>query len=244
MTAPLIDTVDPRQRRLGRKYAPDPQDRAYELTDRRMRLMRAAPALRKLPWRLGPDRLDQGDTSECTVHAAEHLLEAAPRVHQVGWTRAHRTALYERAQDVDEWPGTDYDGTSFRAVCKVLQADGYIGSYLWVFDEDAAREYLTTRGPLAFGTEWFWNMFETDARGYVEPTGARAGGHEVMLRWWYPKNHYKYPDTIEALNSWGPEWGDGGLFRMKADAFRYLAFALNGDLCLPTELPRDVVLSA
>jgi hypothetical protein len=246
MIAPPLPTVDPLQRSLGRLYAPDTKDKKYELTPRRMRLIPTAPVeARKLPWRLGPNRFDQGDTSECTVHAGAHALEAAPIVHALGWTREEFTSRYIRAKRADEWPGEDYDGTSFRAVCKVLVEDGIIGSYLWAFDEDTVKEFLISRGGLCFGSEWTSTMFNPSVKGaYVEPEGDVVGGHETYLRWYYGAKHYRYPDTYEFLNSWGPEWGDRALFRMKADAFRYLFMGLNGDVCLPTELPRAKVLAA
>jgi hypothetical protein len=105
-----------------------------------------------------------------------------------------------------------------------------------VNDEDVAREYLLTRGGLMAGTDWFDGMFTPSAKGaYVEPSGNVAGGHEYFVRWYYGPKHRKYPDSFELVNSWSPQWGDGGLFRMKAETFRYLVWQLNGDLVSPTE---------
>lgn len=227
-------------RGLGRRYAPDPRDRRFTLDADRLKAIPRAlePGVRRRtqPWRRGPV-LDQGQTSECTVFAAAGFLQCAPRLHSkgLGWPRGDFTAHYRHAQRIDEWPGEDYDGTSERAVMKVLQEAGLIGEYLWVADEDIAREYLITRGTLTLGSDWFDPMFTPSAKGaYVEPDGAWAGGHETVVRWYYHSKHYKYPDTYELINSWG-EWGDRGLFRLKADAFRYLFLQLNGDLCSPQE---------
>lgn len=233
--------TDTQPRGLGRRYAPDTRDRPFTLDADRLRAIPRATepgALRrKLPWHRGPV-LDQGDSSECTVFAAASFLQCAPRQHAkgLGWSRFTFTEYYRQAQRTDEWPGEDYDGTSERAVQKVLQDAGYISEYLWLADEDIAREYLLTRGPLLFGTDWFDGMFTPSAKGnYIEPTGSLAGGHEVCLHWYYPKTHYKYPDSYQIINSWGESWGDRGLCRIKAADFRYLFIQCAGDLCSPQE---------
>lgn len=222
---------------LGRRYAPDPRDKRYELTPKRMAKIPVAPAKeRKLPWRMGPI-LDQGPTPRCTVFALAHFLQAAPRVHLLGWSDEEYTTRYKAAQDVDEWPGNDYDGTSERAVLKGAQDRGEIAEYLMVPDEDTAKEYVRTRGGLLAGMDWYPPMFRPGKHGYVEPSGFPIGGHELYVRWYYPKTHYKYPDTWELPNSWSPEWGDRGVCRMKGDVFRYLVFQTGGDLFSAIESP-------
>lgn len=227
-------------RGLGRVYSPDPRDRRFTLTADRMkgipRTIEPGVRRRVLPWKRGPV-LDQGDTSECTVFAAAGFLQCAPTLHKKGldWSRQKFTDFYREAQRRDEWEGEGYDGTSERAVQKVLQDAGLISEYLWVVDEDIAKEYLYTRGPLLLGIDWFSSMFTPSEKGnYIEPEGFAVGGHEVCVRWYYHSKHYKYPDTYEIINSWG-EWGDRGLARIKADDFRYLWLQLNGDLCSPIE---------
>lgn len=239
----MISEPVPERRSLGRLYAPDPRDRRFTLTPDRLkaipRAIEPGVKLRTQPWRRGPV-LDQGNTSECTVFAAAGFLQCAPQLHRVGlgWDRERFTDFYNAAQKVDEWPGENYDGTSERAVMKVLQDAGLIGEYLWVADEDIAREYLITRGTLTLGSDWFDSMFTPSAKGaYVEPDGLVVGGHETVVRWYHGPNHYRFPDSYELINSWGENWGDRGLFRMKADAFRYLFLQLNGDLCSPQEAP-------
>lgn len=226
---------------LGRVYAPDPRDRRFALTADRLREIPRAiePGLRRrvLPWKRGPV-LDQGQTSECTVFAAAAFLQCAPTLHRKGltWARQQFTDYYNEARRRDEWEGEAYEGTSFRAVMKVLVEAGLISEYLWPENEDVVREYLYTRGTLGFGKDWFYSMFFPGAKGaYVEPEGFAVGGHETVVRWYYHSKHYKYPDTYELINSWGEGWGDKGLFRMKADVFRYLWLQLNGDLCSPIE---------
>lgn len=232
----------PAPRGLGRLYAPDTRDRAYIMTADRLNDIprQVAPGARRrqFAWKRGPV-LNQGSTSECTVFTAAGFMQCAPQLHTLAWPRAHFTGIYKEAQQIDEWPGEGYDGTSFRAVMKVLSGRGLISEYLWVADEEIAREYLMTRGPLALGTDWFAGMDNPSAKGaYVEPTGAFRGGHELVVRWYYHSKHYLYPDTYELIQSWGEGEGDKGLIRIKADGFRYLFLHLNGDLCSPQEAKR------
>lgn len=190
-----------------------------------------------MPWHIGMI-LDQGSSSQCTVYAAAAQLMAAPTVHKkgLGWGPAMFTEVYDAARGIDEFSDTPPgDGTSERAVQKILQDRKLVSEYLWVTDEETAKEYLLTRGTLCFGSDWFTGMEEPNELGYVEPNGANRGGHEYLLRWYYHSKHYKYPDTYEFVNSWGPNWGDHGLFRMSADTFRYLFLHLNGDLVSPQE---------
>lgn len=226
---------------LGRIYSPDPRDRRFTLDADRLKAIPKAlePGVKRRtqPWRRGPI-LDQGNTSECTVFAAAAFLQCAPYLHAagLGWARTTFTSVYNSAQKADEWPGEDYDGTSERAVQKILQDSGRISEYLWVADEDIAKEYLLTRGPLLLGTDWFDAMFTPTGKGnYIVPEGPLAGGHEVCVRWYYGPTHYKYADSYEIINSWGEGWGDKGLARIKAEDFRYLFLQLGGDLCSPQE---------
>jgi hypothetical protein len=221
---------------LGRQYAPDQRDRRFLLTAKRLEEIPRAVDVRRRsrPWHIGPI-LDQGATNQCTVYAAVQQIQSAPRIHDLHWTPAQFAEVYQRALLLDEFPGEIDEGTSERAVQKALQERKLIDSYLWATEEDVAREYLLTRGMLCFGTDWFQGFDSPGKKSYVDPTGRVRGGHEYVMRWYYGARHYKYPDTYEFVNSWGPSFGESGIFRMKADVVRYLWFQLNGDLASPVE---------
>lgn len=223
----------------GRQYRPDPRDRLHELDETRLRGIKLVQAKRRaLPWGIGPI-LDQGDSSECTVFTFAQFLQCAPWIHTLAWVRGAFTERYTRAQKHDGI-ARPHDGSTERAVLMDAKEDGLITEFLHVNDEDIAKEYLVTRGTLAFGSDWFGPMFTPDAHGYVEPEHTPAEmGHEYLMRWYYGPRHRKYPDSYEFVNSWSAQWGDKGKFRMKADAVRYLWKQLNGDLISPIEAARS-----
>jgi hypothetical protein len=222
---------------LGRLYKPDPRDRRYAVTPAVLRKIPVAPvALRKHAWRYPRPVLDQGPTSRCVVFSLAISLQSAPKVHKFGWPDAKFTDLYDRARAHDGFP-MPHDGTTMRAACDVAIQDGLISQYLHIYDEDTLREYLATRGTVGAGQDWFREMYFPSKKGaYIEPEGSLEGGHETVCRWYYGPKHYKYPDTYEFWNPWGEQWGDRGIYRMKADSFRWLIWGLNGDLVIPTEM--------
>ena len=225
--------------KTGRLYRPDPKDRAFGLTADRLRSIRAVQLKKRArPWGIGPI-LDQGDTSECTVYSFAQFLQSAPWIHTLLWQAGTFTERYRRAQTHDGIAGP-HDGSTERAVLMDAKADGLISEFLHVTDEDIAREFLLTRGTLVFGTDWFESMFTPDAHGYVEPEhGPTDMGHEYLMRWYYGPRHRQYPDSYEFVNSWGPSFGKGGHFFMKAEAVKYLWQQLNGDLMSPIEVARN-----
>lgn len=225
--------------KTGRLYRADPKDREFEMTETRLRGIRAVQLKRRArPWGIGPI-LDQGDTSQCTVYTFAQFLQSAPWIHSLLWQASTFTERYRRAQTHDGIAGP-HDGSTERAVLMDAKADGLITEFLHVTDEDIAREYLTTRGTLCFGTDWFGSMFTPDAHGYVEPEeGPTDMGHEYLMRWYYGPRHRLYADSYEFVNSWGDGFAKKGHFFMKADAVRYLWQQLNGDLMSPIEAARS-----
>jgi hypothetical protein len=230
---------------MGRIYRPDSRDQEHMLDAHRLRgIALVKPVLRALPWKVGPI-LDQGQTNRCTVFSFAQHLQTEPYACVLNWPDATFDDWYAAAQAVDGIPGA-HSGSTERAVQEVATTRGIVREYLWVTDEAVAQEYLRTRGTLIFGSDWFESMFTPDANGYVEATGTPdpSMGHEYLVRWYYNKQHAKYPDTYEFINSWGDSFGQGGHFFMKGDTFRYLWLHLNGDLVSPVEVARVPVTPA
>jgi hypothetical protein len=79
-------------------------------------------------------------------------------------------------------------------------------------------------------------MFEPDQLGYVVPRGAVAGGHCYLAL-----DDLAEEGAILFQNSWGPDWGLHGRFKMKyADVEKLLRGSdpmWPGEACAATELP-------
>lgn len=193
------------QRGFGRLVAIDFRDRKHLL---------------KRPVKLPPSgvryyytslALDQGSTPQCVAYAGEQYLLSGPITNKMYKTPA---VFYKECQDEDEWPGTNYDGTSVRAAMKVLSREGYIESFQWAFTLEAAANHLLTIGPMVAGTNWYSSMMETDRNHFIRiHAGAQTvGGHAWMLK---GINLTKpCPDgskgAFRMINSWGRSWGQRG----------------------------------
>lgn len=217
---------------LGRKPAPDERDRAFSL----LPVLRAVGMLRTLPaskfWPLTTGVLDQGSTSQCVAYAWTQFLKSTPLVHAAGALgdlRGFAGQLYRRAQQIDEWPGENYDGTSVRAGARVLVEQGRIarvdsavasatGGYRWAWNAEEARDFVLGVGPVVFGTDWTDEMFLPDSEGYITPAGAVAGGHAYLVAGFSaPRNAFRI------VNSWGRSWGQSGRAWLRfADADRLI----------------------
>jgi C1A family cysteine protease len=120
---------------------------------------------------------------------------------------------YNGAQSNDEWPGSDYDGSSVRGAFKWLQSQGYVGTYEWAFDINTVANWLLTVGPMVAGTTWFSDMFDPLPSGFLRVSGDAVGGHAYTL---VGCNRDKpCPDgtrgAVRIQNSWSASWGQGGL---------------------------------
>lgn len=217
---------------LGRLFIPDQRDNDYHVRT----LLATVPTPPERNWRYYGDwkyYLDQGSTPMCVEYAWHHWLldgpitEGAPPLWDFG-------DVYHRAQEIDEYPGTDYEGTSVRAGAEVLKEMGFIESYHWAWDLDSVIDAIIFAGPVVMGTNWYNDMMETDKNGYVHPTGGLAGGHA-----WELTGASRTRGVVRGKNSWSREWGKFGHFWM---TFEELEKLINedGEACLAVELKRHV----
>jgi hypothetical protein len=216
---------------LGRLPAIDFRDR------RHMAKMpkRVASTRTSMHW-ITAKAMDQGDTPHCVAYAWEQYLASSPVKNKFYKNPAD---LYHEAQLVDEWLGEYYDGTSVRAGAKVLQAAGYISEYSWAFDPDAAVNYLLTKGPIVFGSDWeeaMFSPFEYKSETFIRKGGRFAGGHAYMLKGVNLKMPCwcGTPGAIRIMNSWG-SWADGGKAWLCLKEFGELLEAW-GECSMATEL--------
>lgn len=173
---------------------------------------------------------DQGSTSQCVAYAGLHFLEDGPiTVKHAAPPILQPLALYKDCQRNDEWPGEDYDGTSIRALMRVLKRDNHIGEYRWAWDLGTAVRWLYHRSPLVMGTWWHMSMFYPDAKGLVKIHGGKVGGHAWLANgisiprgWTLERAIAERRGRIRGKNSWGREWGWNGHFYIEMHDFENL----------------------
>src|SRR5215204_1151260 len=103
-------------RGLGYRQAPDLRDGAHLVPSHLQLLDLVLPDYRQ--HEIG-DTLDQLNQGSCVGHGWTHWENCKPKGHAVQQQHPYAVAWYERAKEVDEWWGTDYEGTSVRAGAKV-----------------------------------------------------------------------------------------------------------------------------
>lgn len=170
-------------------------------------------------WEIG-EILDQGTEGSCVGHgwAAWHNSKPTGHVNQVDHNYA--VGWYERAQEIDEWPGTDYDGTSVRAGARVGVERGLLDEYVWATGLDEIDAWLLGKGPLVIGAKWFRSMDEVDSEGFVavDPESGVRGGHCLLCYGIGRGGNYNFQQ------SWGYGYGKEGTFRMRPeDMMRWIA---------------------
>ena len=196
--------------RLGRIETPQAQRdarRAAGYTFEKALQGIAPPAPEHLPdrklWRAPSQELDQiGPT--CTVYSIGSFLEASPMMTPEGKLPKF-APLYARARDLDEIPGTDYEGSTVHGAAMAYAEAGWIGTYLWTNSPEALRTWLYTRGTVVVGTDWYEGMMDTDRAGYLNLTGPIVGGHAYNI-----VGHSRKRQAYRIRQTWGDEWGEQG----------------------------------
>lgn len=213
---------------LGRLPALDFRDKGYLLA----RPKELAGVTARY-WHLGTV-LDQGDTPQCVAYAGEAYLLSGPVTNKQWQTPQD---LYNECQKIDEWAGTPHDGTSVRALFKVLQKLGYVSQYEWAFDIHTIIDYLMRSGPLVFGTDWLTEMFAIDDRGFIRADGNVEGGHGYPIVGLNTQKKCRHDKrgALRMQNNWGKSWGQHGrawLCFCDAEAL----IKASGEACTSTEL--------
>lgn len=170
--------------------------------------------------------LDQGSEGACTGFSMSHELAAKPVVVS-GISNAFAIALYKRAQELDDWPGTNYEGSSVLGAMKAAMEKGYYTEYRWAFGEEDLAMAVGHHGPAVIGINWYEDMFEADRNGNIKVGGALAGGHAILC------NGFNVKKGVYRLhNSWGAGWAlNGECFISRADMTRLLKE--QGEACVP-----------
>lgn len=216
----------------------DPRSREYDVRT----LMRGMAPAKKL-WTPGP-LLDQGPDGACVGFGWSGELAASP-VRVAGVNNAFAFGVYNRAKQLDEWVGDDYEGTSVIAGAKACQGMGLIGEYRWAFNIDDLRDAVISLGPSVFGILWKDSMFDPRPSGLLDCSGTEVGGHCMHIIGYHPgirlwrENWFKRYEVFKLRQSWGP-WGireRGDCYMLLEDMERSLAD--NGEACIPLQRNRS-----
>jgi hypothetical protein len=200
------------------------RDGLYSMRPKLKRLGSALPAYKV--WENGVI-LDQGQEGSCVGHGWAAWENARPKGFVVQQDHDYAVGWYERAQELDEWPGTDYEGTSVRAGAKVAQERGFLDVYVWAAGRSEIDAWVLSMGPVVIGSKWYYSMDSPDADGFLNVdigSGVR-GGHCFLLLGKGPASNYKFQ------NSWGESYADEGCFRMTPDNLTRLIAAGGFSAC-------------
>jgi hypothetical protein len=214
----------------------DPRSRAYPIDQ----LTTQPPRYRN--WHTPQERIDQGREGACVGFAWTIELLCSPIVADVPRPRtAFAQHIYREAQKIDQWPGTDYEGTSILAGAQILQRLGYIESYWWAFGIDQVLSAISHIGPVVVGVPWFSGMYDTDPDGRVRVDGTHVGGHAICLTGYHP-SHRGHDNTplIRWRNSWGSQYGKRGNGLIHPNDLAWL-LSHHGEACVPVVNSRQTV---
>jgi len=176
-------------------------------------------APRSVLWNRYADIFDQGQLGSCTGNAITGALACAPfcgsRADAARYDEAYAVDVYSAATRIDHVPGEyppDDTGSSGLAVAKVVKREGLISRYGHAFTTLGLLHAIQHQ-PLIVGVSWFEGFDQPDEYGRVTIAGQVRGGHEIVVRG-YEHGQNDRDSYLFLDNSWGPQWGDAGSFRM------------------------------
>lgn len=153
--------------------------------------------------------LDQVGQS-CVGNSWAHELICVP-VPVLSIDEDYALKLYQGAKENDQWPGTDYEGSSVLGGWKYCRSLGWYDSVAWAF---SLFDWILglQKGPAVIGISWKTGMLDTDSNGFVHATGVTEGGHAILMNGYNLEGHY-----FTLHNSWGPSWGINGECKVSED---------------------------
>jgi hypothetical protein len=202
MATPVLDYVP----RL------DPRNLAYRVTA-------TTPGLEahSVYW-TGGVVLDQGQEGSCVGHGVVAEYLASPVRGHFARTSALSTeaaaahvaavSVYNRAKEIDEFEGVNYDGTSVRAGMLVGRERGWYTGFGWALNMAELRAGLQS-GPVVIGIDVRESMFDPEPNGDWAVTGKSVGGHCCLITGYSPDYLGRGP-RYRVRNSWGFDWGQTG----------------------------------
>jgi hypothetical protein len=163
--------------------------------------------------------LDQGSEGACVGYGWSDWHNCKPKGYMNQVDDDYAYGWYKRAQELDPWYGTDYEGTTVRAGAKVAFERGLLDTYVWASNFDELDTWLLTQGPLVVASNWYNSMDHLTSDNFtpVKLDSGVRGGHCYLI--------YGLQDGIYYFqNSWGDDYADGGTFYMTRTGLEKLAY--------------------
>lgn len=236
-------TTDKKRPKRTLDARPDPidfRDRMYVATLVEVPVRRPLSTYRDL----GIPILDQRQEGSCTgfgLAAVANYLLRARKVYPDA-TQVSPRMFYEMAKRYDEWPGTEYSGSSARGAMKGWYKHGVCAERIWPYAPKAKAEPLTHERAVDASARPLGAYFRVNHRDVV---GMHAAITEVGVLYATGQVHAGWervdPQTGDIpldrdiqgghafaivaydergfwiQNSWGEDWGTGGFARISYD---------------------------
>jgi hypothetical protein len=215
-------------RAMGRIPEWDPRSDNYRIRDH----IRTFREPRSYSWPNYLTETDQDGQGACVGFTTLEELTSVPQVVK-GLTNQDGFEIYWDIQDIDQWVGSERpgdrvksSGTSVHAAARLMKTRGLWSGYLWAKTVEELREAVCWHGPVPIGVDWTADSMETDAEGYVHPTGPVEGGHAVLIR------GYSVPRrAFRGRNHWTNGWGVNGEFWIREEEMP--GYLNDAEICLP-----------
>ena len=187
---------------------------------------------------------DQGNEGSCTGFNATGLKEFQEWKQHGKKIDLSERWIYEWAKEHDEWPGSDYEGSSVRGAMKALQKHGICEERFWPYvpQEKGEPDDLAAENAYQYRIEKYRSLtipeknIKLIKRGLHE-TGPIAAGVAVHSTWFDVKNNgiiepsftqdilgyhaillVAYDEKyLKIKNSWGTGWGAQGYGFLELD---------------------------
>lgn len=176
-----------------------------------------------------PLTLNQGEISACVGFSWIHNISSTPEP-TTGLNESTAINIYHLAQQLDDFPGTNYEGTSVLAGIKAVEQSfpDVFESYHWAFSLQDLILAIGHIGPVTIGVNWYSKMFDVNKSGLIQIGGSLVGGHALLAI-----GVSLEEEIILLLNSWGPSWGVNGQAKI---SFKHMERLLHerGDACVAT----------
>lgn len=210
--------------------------------------------LRSRHWRCDV-YLDQGREGACVGFGWSDELAATPKIVNVDNDFA--LSIYHRAQQLDDWAGEDYSGTSVLAGAKAVMehvnslGKRLIGQYRWAFGVEDVLRSVAHHGPVVLGITWYNNMYSPDEDNFIHASGEIAGGHCILLTGAkLVAIDTANPLTIDNVdrdrshvtlhNSWGQDWGRNSKAKLSLADLYILLEDQKGEACVAMRRHLDI----